>query len=201
MPDDAEMVAGMLVAVGEQSAKDKHWNEDALAFLTGLVLHVKTTAPPELQHLLEVRRLLMLPRGTPEEPGSFELMLDDMMENAAVANLISQKAAALMQKSSEERSGVISGAQSHTHFLDSPRIKRVLSRTTFNLDELKTGAMTLYVVLLARRLGRVRTAAQPESPRASSGPPRRTRSWRGRSSRCSSEWRSTRICRGRWSRR
>ncbi|HEX8431832.1 MAG TPA: type IV secretory system conjugative DNA transfer family protein [Longimicrobium sp.] len=152
--DDAEMVADMLVAVGEQSAKDKHWNEEALAFLTGLVLHVKTTAPPELQHLLEVRRLLMLPRGTPEEPGSFELMLDEMMGNPAVANLISQKAAALTQKSSEERSGVISGAQSHTHFLDSPRIKRVLSRTTFDLDELKTGAMTLYIVLPARRLGR-----------------------------------------------
>ena len=41
--DDAEMVADMLVAVAEQGGTNKHWNEEALAFLTGLVMHVKTT--------------------------------------------------------------------------------------------------------------------------------------------------------------
>jgi type IV secretion system protein VirD4 len=152
--DDSEMVADMLVAVAEQSGKDKHWNEEALAFLTGLVMHVKTTAPPDRRNLPEVRRLLMLPRGTDEEPGAFETMLAEMLSNPAIRNLISQKAAALTQKSSDERSGVISSAQSHTHFLDSPRIQRVLEKTTFNLDELKTGTMTLYVVLPARRLTR-----------------------------------------------
>lgn len=152
--DDAEMVADMLVAVAEQGGNNKHWNEEALAFLTGLVMHVKTTCPPEQQNLPEVRRLLMLPRGTDDEPGAFEQMLADMLENPAIYNLIKQKAAAITQKSSNERSGVISSAQEHTHFLDSPRIRRVLSRTTFNLDLLKTGTMTLYVVLPARRLTR-----------------------------------------------
>ncbi|HEX2078080.1 MAG TPA: type IV secretory system conjugative DNA transfer family protein [Longimicrobium sp.] len=49
--DDAEMVADMLVAVSEQGGANKHWNEEALAFLTGLVMHVKTTCPPERQNL------------------------------------------------------------------------------------------------------------------------------------------------------
>lgn len=152
--DDAEIVADMLVTVGEQSSRDRHWNEEALAFLTGLVLHVKTTAPPELQNLPYVRKLVMLPRGTSEEPGAFEQMLSDMLKNRSIHDLISRRAAALTQKAEAERSGVISAAQSHTHFLDSPRMRRVLSRTTFNLDELKTGRMTVYVIIPARRLPR-----------------------------------------------
>lgn len=152
--DDAEIVADMLVTVGEQSARDRHWNEEALAFLTGLVLHVKTTAPPELQNLPYVRKLVMLPRGTPEEPGAFEQMLSKMLRNYAIHDLIARRAAALTQKAEAERSGVISAAQSHTHFLDSPRMQRVLSRTTFDLGELKTGRMTVYVVIPARRLPR-----------------------------------------------
>ncbi len=152
--DDAEMVADMLVAVGEQSAKDKHWNEEGLALLTGLVLHARTTAPPELQNLPHVRKLLMLPRGSAEEPGPFEQMLAEMLDNPAIYNLISQKAAALTQKGEAERSGVVSAAQSHTHFLDSPRVQKVLSRTTFDLGGLKTGRMTVYVVIPARRLSR-----------------------------------------------
>lgn len=152
--DDAEVVADMMVATGEQTPRDRHWNEEALAFLTGLVLHVKTTAPPELQNLPYVRKLVMLPRGTPEEPGPFEQMLSEMLKNSAIQDLISRRAAALTQKAEAERSGVISAAQSHTHFLDSPRIRRVLARTTFDLSELKIGRMTVYVVVPARRLPR-----------------------------------------------
>ena len=152
--DDAEMVADMMVAVGEQAPRDRHWNEEGLAFLTGLVLHVKTTSPPELQNLPYVRKLVMLPRGTAGEPGPFEQMLAEMLKNPAIHELISRRAAALTQKAEAERSGVISAAQSHTHFLDSPRIQRVLARTTFDLGELKTGRMTVYVVVPARRLPR-----------------------------------------------
>ncbi|HEV2147433.1 MAG TPA: type IV secretory system conjugative DNA transfer family protein [Longimicrobiaceae bacterium] len=152
--DDAEMVADMCVAAAEQHSKERHWTEESLALITGIVLHVKTTAPPELQNLPQVRRLIMLPRGTPEEPGAFEELLAEMMENPLINNLISQRAAALTQKSGDERSGVISSAQQHTRFLDSPRVQKVLSRTTFDLGELKTGRMTVYVVIPARRLSR-----------------------------------------------
>jgi type IV secretion system protein VirD4 len=152
--DDAEMVADMCVAAAEQHSKERHWTEESLALITAIVLHVKTTAPPELQNLPQVRRLLMLPRGTPEEPGAFDELVAEMLENPLINNLISQRAAALTQKSGDERSGVISSAQQHTRFLDSPRVQNVLSRTTFDLAELKTGRMTVYVVIPARRLSR-----------------------------------------------
>jgi type IV secretory pathway TraG/TraD family ATPase VirD4 len=110
------MVADMLVAVAEQGGNNKHWNEEALAFLTGLVMQVKTTCLPEQQNLPEVRRLLMLPRGTDDEPGAFEQMLADMLENPAIYHLVKQKAAAMPQKSSNERSGVISSPRSTRTF-------------------------------------------------------------------------------------
>jgi type IV secretory pathway TraG/TraD family ATPase VirD4 len=49
-------------------------------------------------------------------------------------------------------SGVLSTAQSHTHFLDSPRMAGVLGRSTADLRALKRDRMTLYLVLPAERL-------------------------------------------------
>jgi type IV secretion system protein VirD4 len=151
--DDADMIADMCVAIGERSKTDEHWNEEGLALLTGLILHVKTTAPPELQHLPYVRRQLMLPGGIGKKKGPFDVLLRDMLRNHAIHNLIHQRAAAILQKASPERSGVISAVQAHTHFLSSPRMS-VLKRSTFDFADLKRGNLTVFLVLPAKRLRR-----------------------------------------------
>jgi hypothetical protein len=46
----------------------------------------------------------------------------------------------------------MASAQSHTHFLDSPRIRASLSRSDFRFEELKTTAMSVYLILPADRL-------------------------------------------------
>src|SRR5699024_2924913 len=66
--------------------------------------------------------------------------------------LTRRAAARLLQKSNRERSGVISSAQSHTHFLDSPRMERVLSESSFNLTDLKAGQLSMFLVLPPDRL-------------------------------------------------
>jgi type IV secretory pathway TraG/TraD family ATPase VirD4 len=52
-----------------------------------------------------------------------------------------------------ERSGVISTAQRHTHFLDSPAILRTLTASTLKLAQLKTETLSLYCVIPPERLG------------------------------------------------
>ena len=48
--------------------------------------------------------------------------------------------------------GVLNTARSHTHFLASPRMARVLSHSTFEPSELKRGRTSVYLVLPADRL-------------------------------------------------
>jgi type IV secretion system protein VirD4 len=138
--DDARLIADMLV-VPDPRAREPHWDEEARGLLTGLTLHVAANAPPELRTLPHVRELLTLP------PEPFALLLADMLESDAAGGLVRRSAARVLQKADRERSGVVSTAQSHTHFLDSPRMSRALGASTVDFAALKRGRLSVYLVL------------------------------------------------------
>jgi type IV secretion system protein VirD4 len=143
--DDAAMLADMLVLVeGPQEAA--FWTEEARALLAGLILHVAANEPPELRTLARVRALLTL------APDDFAALLEAMQASPAARGLVARAAARVLQKAPKERSAVVSTAQSHTHFLDSARMERVLGRSTVDLADLKRGALSLYLVLPPERL-------------------------------------------------
>ncbi len=144
--DEARMLADMIVLPEGQGGEQLFWNEEARAVLTGLILHVAANAAPELRTLSHVRTLLTLP------PDSFAELLKDMQESPAVFGLVSRSAARILQKADRERSGVISTAQSHTHFLDSARMARVLGRSTVDLSILKREPTSVYLILPSDRL-------------------------------------------------
>lgn len=149
--DDARMIADMMVAVDE-GAENVHWNETARAFLAGLALHVKVNAVAEDQHLLCLRRLATLRRGTPRSGGPFEELLADMLDSRAVDGLIARSASVLLQKPFKERASVISALHRHTEFLDSPHLRRALCRSTFDPADLKRKHMTVFLCLPSDRL-------------------------------------------------
>ena len=144
--DDARMIADMLVLPEGRDTEHAFWNEEARGVLAGLILHVASSAPPELRTLTHVRTLLTL------GPEPFRHLLDEMSESEAAGGLVARAAARIRQKADRERSGVISTAQSHTHFLDSPRMSRVLGRSTIDLAALKRERASVYLVLPAERL-------------------------------------------------
>lgn len=146
--DDARLLADMLVVTDGKGAGGDfaHWNEEARALLAGLILYVAVRAPAELRTLSHVRELLTL------APESFRLLLQDMLECDDLDGLIARAAARHLQKADRERSGVVSAAQSHTHFLDSPRMARVLGASTFQFEDLKTTRTSVYLVLPPDRM-------------------------------------------------
>ncbi len=144
--DDARVLADMLVLPGERGGAQAFWDEEARGVLTGLILHVAANDRPELRTLAHVRTLLTLP------PESFAALLQKMQDSPAAGGLVASASARISQKAEEERSGVISTAQSHTHFLDSPRAAQVLSRSNVDLAWLKQTAMTVYLILPTERL-------------------------------------------------
>lgn len=68
LAEDAARIAGALVLSG--SHKESHWENEAKAFIAGLILHVVTSEPERERHLPKVRELLTL--GETE----FEKLLD-----------------------------------------------------------------------------------------------------------------------------
>ncbi len=65
---------------------------------------------------------------------------------------MARAAARLLQKAENDRSGVLSTAHSHTNFLDSPRMARVLRRSTVDLSVLKRKAVSIYLILPTDRM-------------------------------------------------
>jgi type IV secretion system protein VirD4 len=144
--DDARLLADMLVLPGAREGEQAFWNEEARGVLTGLILHVAANAPAEMRTLTHVRELLTAP------PEPFADLLKEMQASQAVDGLVARAAARLLQKAPKERSGVISTAQSHTHFLDSPRMAEVLKRSTVDFSQLKRQPVSVYLLLPTDRI-------------------------------------------------
>jgi type IV secretion system protein VirD4 len=146
LAEDAALIADTLVIVPEGSGDGAFWQEEARALLTGLILYVACCEPPESRHLLRVRELLT--QSGEETTAFYEALTDETAANGLIARMANR----MLQKSDRERSSVTSTAQSHTHFLDSPRMASVLSQSSLALSSLKTRPTTIYLVLPAERL-------------------------------------------------
>ena len=145
--ENAMMLADALVVSGEGSSRDPFWDEEARALLMGFILHVATSQEEEAagnRHLGRVRDMIMLPG--PE----FGALLTTMLNSHNP--IVSSSAARTLSKESKLQASVISSAQAHTHFLDSPRLRANLSRSDFAFEDLKREPTTVYLVLPADRL-------------------------------------------------
>src|SRR5260370_23488985 len=115
--DDASLLAEMLVLTEGRGAlypDQAFWNDEARALLTGLILHAAASTDPKERTLIHVRELLTLP------PDGFANLLRDMQASQAAQHLVARAATRHLQKADRERSGVVSTAQIHTHFLTRP---------------------------------------------------------------------------------
>ena len=151
--EGASLLADMLVVPqGGRGGENAFWAEEARALLSGLILYVAAKEtdgygrPTERRTLLRVRELLTLPRE------DFRELMEAMQRSTLASGLVARSAARLLQKEDKERSGVVSTAQSHTHFLDAPRMSRVMGRSTFEMRALKEERLSLYLILPAHHL-------------------------------------------------
>ena len=140
--DDANLLADLLVV--RSGGDEGHWDDEAHALLAGLIYFVGTSPDAERRTLARVRELLTL------RPDDFEKSVMQAMR--AAGGLAARAAARLEQKADRERSGVISSAQRHTHFLDSPAMEAVLSGNDLDLRTLKMGRVSLYLILPPHRV-------------------------------------------------
>ena len=146
LAEEAASVAEALVHDAPGQVGEAHWNEEAKALIAGLVMHVVADDSSGPSTLATVRTLLTLP------PANWEALLQAMSDSPAAGGLVARAANRMLGKSDREAAGVLSSAQRHTHFLDSPRMTAVLGRSDFDFAELKEGVSTVFLVLPPDRL-------------------------------------------------
>jgi type IV secretion system protein VirD4 len=78
--DDVAAIAEALVYDPPNQAGEAHWNEEAKALISGVILHVVTTAPAYLRSLITVRDFLTA------APDAFAKMLKAMQDSGAAAH-------------------------------------------------------------------------------------------------------------------
>ncbi|KHA63818.1 type IV secretory system conjugative DNA transfer family protein [Sphingomonas sp. Ant20] len=143
LADDAMTLADALVYDAPGEASEAHWNEEAKALIAGLILHIVASEPPATRTLASLRDHLTL------APQAFATLLADMQ---AQGGLVARAANRHLGKSDREAAGVLSAAQRHTHFLDSPRMTAVLGRSDFAFADLKATPASVFLVLPPDRL-------------------------------------------------
>lgn len=144
--EDASTLADALVYDEPGLGGEAHWNEEAKALISGMLLKIIVEESRYRRTLTTLREYLTLP------PDGFIALLKRMQENDAAGGLIARAANRHLGKSDREAAGVLSAAQRHTHFLDSPRMTAVLGRSDFSFRDLKARSETVFLVLPPDRL-------------------------------------------------
>jgi len=144
--EDANTLADALVFDEPGMAGDAHWNEEAKALIAGLILKIAVVESPGRRNLATLREYLTL------APERFSTLLARMQDMDEANGLIARAANRHLGKSDREAAGVLSAAQRHTHFLDSPRMTAVLGRSDFHFADLKRDTITVFLVLPPDRL-------------------------------------------------
>jgi type IV secretion system protein VirD4 len=144
--EDAASLAEALVMDPPGQQSDAHWNEEAKALLSGLITFAVAHEDQDRKTLATVREYLTLP------PEKFHALLELMQDSTAAGGLIARAGNRSLGKSDREASSVMSSAQRHTHFLDSPRIAAATARSDFQFSALRHDLTSIFLVLPPNRL-------------------------------------------------
>ena len=144
--EDAASLTEALVMDPPGQVTEAHWNEEAKAILGGLIMFCVCHEDRNRRTLATVREYLTLP------PEKLRALLELMQDSDAAGGLIARAANRFLGKADREAASVLSNAQRHTHFLDSPRIARCLAHSDFAFSDLRHRITSVFLVLPPNRM-------------------------------------------------
>ncbi|MEP4921949.1 MAG: type IV secretory system conjugative DNA transfer family protein [Roseibium sp.] len=144
--EDAASLTEALVMDPPGQVTEAHWNEEAKAILGGLIMFCVCHEDRDRRTLATVREYLTLP------PEKLRALLELMQDSDAAGGLIARAANRFLGKADREAASVLSNAQRHTHFLDSPRIAKCMARSDFAFANLRHWITSVFLVLPPNRM-------------------------------------------------
>lgn len=138
--EDIETISDGIVMRPDPHAA--HWDDGAQALISGLIAYLLLTQPKEQQNLPELRRII---RSTDRLGKAYEVMktLD------GCGGLAEAGASAL---SAKEGDYFRSNADKNTRWLDSKPMADALMSSSFSMNDIKAGNVSVYLVLPANYL-------------------------------------------------
>ena len=151
LPDDAQLIAQMIVPTKPGGKGDDHWNNSARSLIAAILMHMSTTMDKEELTLGNLWHLLRLNND------EWLNLLTDMSENEhPVSGPIIEGAGdsmlGLMANSDKEAAGIISSAQRWTDIFKSIPLRRSLESSSFSIGDLSQGNTALYIIIPADKL-------------------------------------------------
>ena len=138
---DAAQLADALIIPNN---KDPHWTDSARNLVRGIILLLIAHAPAQA-NLREVRRRLC---GTPPEQAQ---LFTEMAASNAFNGIIEYVGRTFLGKNERELASIMSTAQEQTAPLDD--VIHVTETSNFSLSDLRSGKLTIYLVLPGMRMG------------------------------------------------
>lgn len=143
-----ELIAADAAQLGDAliipNNKDPHWTDSARNLVRGIILLLLETNPAKAS-LRELRRQLC---GTPPELAE---LFAEMAASTAFNGIIENTGRTFLGKYERELASIMSTAQEQTAPLDD--VLHVSERSDFRLSDLRSGKLTIYLVLPGMRMG------------------------------------------------
>lgn len=150
--DEINVIADGLVKRHKQ--EDGEWYDGAVRILAGVLAFVLESAPPAHRTFAAMRSVLLQPNEVKDEAGNLTggLYHDaQMMQHCEAGGGLAKSAAvSIMAAITSDRGGEkthLSMARAATAWMDRPLIADALAASSFDLADLKTGKLSLFLVL------------------------------------------------------
>lgn len=145
--DDIRLIADALV-LKDKSAKDPHWDQGARTVLAGLIAQIATHPGITDKSLPMLRSLITLPL---EEKAK---MWNDMLNNPAAGRLpVTAANRVLGGKDNAEIQSILSNADKHTEWLESPTMREALTgKNTVDFAKMRQRKTTIFFVIPLDRM-------------------------------------------------
>ena len=140
--EDIKAIADGLVK--RSDPKHEEWDKGAVSLLAGLMAYVVAEAPAEKKTLLMVREMLTQPNAALYEDAQ------RMIACAASGGLAKAGGVGIMTAIESEKGmekDFLAAARRHTEWMDSVPMQTILGTSSFSLSELKTGDVSVFLVL------------------------------------------------------
>lgn len=140
--EDIQVIADGLVK--RSDPKHEEWYAGAVGLLAGLMAYAVETAPHELRSFAGVRALLLQPTQ------DLYATAQQMLGCTAFGGLAREAGVMLMTACESEKAmekDFLGTARRATSWMDSPTVADVLASSSFNLSDLKSGAVSVFLVL------------------------------------------------------
>ena len=142
--DDCDMIAEALIPFTESGGNVAHFKDRARSLLSAYLMYMATHLPREKVNFLELRRLLRL------DVEDRTRLLVEMSASDKLDGIIAQSGyewLGMWESGAKEASGIYSTANSATEIFKSPQMVKSTQQSSFNIQDITKGNMTLYVCI------------------------------------------------------